>query len=956
MNMEIYEDIVKTEQLMADIKRIDNEEKAAAEKFKEEFDNFPLSDFKHVGQIATPADPGLREAAESELYALEQLALQQLQNDNNNTADKVSHMQDSQQHVEAEHNYHVHMVNCPMYVPYNDEKQMILIPSPTDMSQKDNTKSLYEDIENTEWDSTPYFEDGCHDTETFHYMHYDSSMQVMIQAVYMGNYSPVSTDIKGDSYSLITYDENGTLEGIYDNTYTIPLYVDNGSTVNLMPTWYYNQSKFLHHLPQHDASAETIRTGNGTIQCRFWTDIALNVQGCLIQFKILVCDVQANTGIVISKMALEQLQTWQDYASSTMYIKQTAIPLFATHSSEILPGRKVTIKFMLDRSMCGTEKDTYIEGQGIGWIWSNNSFKPAQLVVCTFVKDHTLITFQNMTNSTQQIQKGACLGILDMRSKNGEMTNFDWEFSTDDEGNLVLYAHTFSNSLDSTRLVKEDPQLQADTCIQVLDHPKEHVSNVPTQEDPYPWLDKEDARCTMTDEEIVRMKIPLNGSILNEAEKERLIEMVMDNREVFSIRDEIGTCPYFEVKLQLREDKPFFVQPYNVCEDLKPVIQKEMDRLEKLGIIKKGLMGYSSPVLLVKRKQQNLYRVVTDFRVLNECLVQVNHAFPIVRDCLEAIGASKCEVMSVLDLRDACHTLPLSKESQKYCGITPYYGCLTYVYLRMGMGMSCSPALWQQFVHIIWEELPNKERYKIIMDDILIFSTKEQHWEDLDNLFKVLIKYGLKISPHKCQLFKRELVYMGLQFIVKDGVPHYTAMKDKCDAIRNMQTPKSVKECRTFCGMVNFLSTFCKNLHELSIPIYELTKKRARFQWTNKHQKAFEEIKKLLVKPPVLRMVSGDGIFRLESDTSRTAVRGTLYQWQDNQWILVGYHSKKLPEPVQNYGVTELELMGLVANIHGFEQKLRHNYFEVIVDHEAIDYLTKSKHQPTTTRLANLLL
>ena len=312
--------------------------------------------------------------------------------------------------------------------------------------------------------------------------------------------------------------------------------------------------------------------------------------------------------------------------------------------------------------------------------------------------------------------------------------------------------------------------------------------------------------------------------------------------------------------------------------------------------------------------------------------------------------------MSVLDLRDAYHTLPLAEESQKYCGITPYYGCPTYVYLRMGMGMSCSPALWQQFVHVIWEELPNKERYKIIMDDILIFSTKEQHWEDLDNLFKVLVKYGLKISPHKCQLFRNELVYMGLQFIVKDGVAHYTAMKEKCDAIRNMQTPKSVKECHTFCGMVNFLSTFCKNLRELLIPIYDLTKKRARFQWTDKHQKAFEEIKQLLVKPPVLRMVSGDGIFRLESDTSHTAAGGTLYQWQDNQWVLVGYHSKKLPPPVQNYGVTELELTGLLANIHGFEQKLRNNYFEVIVDHKAIDYMVKSKHQPTTTRLANLLL
>ena len=72
----------------------------------------------------------------------------------------------------------------------------------------------------------------------------------------------------------------------------------------------------------------------------------------------------------------------------------------------------------------------------------------------------------------------------------------------------------------------------------------------------------------------------------------------------------------------------------------------------------------------------------------------------------------------------------------------------------------------------------------------------------------------------------------------------------------------------------------------------KLTKKHARFVWTDKHQKTFEEIKQLLVKPPVLRMVSGNGFFRLESDTSRTAARATLYQWQNNEWVLVGYHSK----------------------------------------------------------------
>ena len=120
---------------------------------------------------------------------------------------------------------------------------------------------------------------------------------------------------------MIDYDPDGSLEGIYDNTYKIPMFVNNGTTVNLMPTAFYAQATFLHHLPKHDATGEIIQTGNGTIKAHFWTDIQINVQGCLLQLKILVCDTQATTGILLSHMALEQLQTWQDYGTNTMYIK-----------------------------------------------------------------------------------------------------------------------------------------------------------------------------------------------------------------------------------------------------------------------------------------------------------------------------------------------------------------------------------------------------------------------------------------------------------------------------------------------------------------------------------------------------------------------------------------------------------------------------------------------------------
>ena len=119
--------------------------------------------------------------------------------------------------------------------------------------------------------------------------------------------------------------------------------------------------------------------------------------------------------------------------------------------------------------------------------------------------------------------------------------------------------------------------------------------------------------------------------------------------------------------------------------------------------------------------------------------------------------------MSVLDLHDAYHTLCLTKKSQKFCGITPYYGSPTYYYLRLGIGISASPAIWQQFVNHIIQELQFPDYYQIIMDDALIFTPINNHTECLQHLFRVLHKFGLKISPHKCQFYRDNLIYMGLK-------------------------------------------------------------------------------------------------------------------------------------------------------------------------------------------------
>ena len=239
----------------------------------------------------------------------------------------------------------------------------------------------------------------------------------------------------------------------------------------------------------------------------------------------------------------------------------------------------------------------------------------------------------------------------------------------------------------------------------------------------------------------------------------------------------------------------------------------------------------------------------------------------------------------------------------------------------MGMGMSVSPQIWQQFIDLVFQNdlIKHKQNFDVIMDNTFIHSTAEEHMDDLMDLFKVLRKYGLKLSPHKCQFFKKKI---GLEFQVQGDKVCYTPLKDKCDAIRNLEPPKTLRQTRAFCGMVNFLSSFLPNFRRLLIPIYDLQKKAKKFKWTDEAKKVFNKIKKLLISPPVLKAPTPDGLFPLEIDTSREGMGGTLLQKQGDEWVVIGYHSKRLPKSAKNFGVTELELTGLLVNIHGFMQLL----------------------------------
>ena len=148
------------------------------------------------------------------------------------------------------------------------------------------------------------------------------------------------------------------------------------------------------------------------------------------------------------------------------------------------------------------------------------------------------------------------------------------------------------------------------------------------------------------------------------------------------------------------------------------------------------------------------------------------------------------------------------------------------------LGFNISPTVWQLYINAILSCLSSRKYCKAIMDDLLLFTpNKQTHFEKLIDLLQALCKNGLKISPKKCQLFKTELQYMGNTIFIKEKRVCVKPLRSRLEAIQKLKHPINQKGCRSFAGIVNFISIFCPELQKLLKPIYELTKKGRPSVW-----------------------------------------------------------------------------------------------------------------------------
>ena len=257
-----------------------------------------------------------------------------------------------------------------------------------------------------------------------------------------------------------------------------------------------------------------------------------------------------------------------------------------------------------------------------------------------------------------------------------------------------------------------------------------------------------------------------------------------------------------------------------------------------------------------------------------------------------------------------------------------------YEWLVMPFGLSNAPST---FMRAMTEVLkPFLQSFVVVyFDDILVYSpSKEKHLQHLRQVLEVLQKEKLYVNLKKCSFLQTEVVFLG--FIVsEEGLK---PDPEKIQAIKDWTAPQSFKEVRSFHGLASFYRRFIRNFSTIMSPITEILKSDS-FKWTNSAQKAFEHIKVLVTKAPVLALPDFNKLFVVECDASQNGIRAVLSQ----EGRPLEIFSEKLSDAKRRYSTYDLEFYALVRAIQHWQHYLAYKEFVVYTDHQALKYLSSQK-------------
>lgn len=405
--------------------------------------------------------------------------------------------------------------------------------------------------------------------------------------------------------------------------------------------------------------------------------------------------------------------------------------------------------------------------------------------------------------------------------------------------------------------------------------------------------------------------------------------------------DKLGCTSLMEHEITT-DASPIKQRYYPVSPIMQQHINQELDKLLEEDIVEKSHSAWSSPILLVKKKDQS-YRFCVDYRKLNGVTQKDAYPLPYVSATLDKLRDA--QYLSSLDIKSAYFQVPLSEASKPLTAFTvPNRGL--FQFKRLPMGLANSPATFQRLIdRVLGADL--EPHVLVYLDDIIVVTNNfEKHIEVLSEVFKRLREANLTVAKEKCFFCRPQLKYLG--YVIDSSGLHTDP--EKISAIINIPTPKSVSEVRRIIGTASWYRRFVPNFSSLVAPLCNLLRKNRPFLWTHECDASFQALKEHLITAPVLTCPDFCRPFTIQTDASAFGIGAVLSQECEEGEKVICYLSRSLTPQERNFSTTERECLAVLWAVEKLRAYVEGSRFRIITDHHSLVWLNKL--QSPTGRLA----
>lgn len=420
-----------------------------------------------------------------------------------------------------------------------------------------------------------------------------------------------------------------------------------------------------------------------------------------------------------------------------------------------------------------------------------------------------------------------------------------------------------------------------------------------------------------------------------------MLQLCQKYNDIFHLDDTpLSFTNQIKHQINTTDEVPVFTRSYRYPHVHKPEVEKQIKEMLKQNIIQASNSPWSSPIWMVPKKQDASgkvkWRLVVDYRKLNEKTVSDRYPIPNINDILDKLG--RCQYFSVLDLKSGFYQIEMDPKYILKTAFTVDDGHRGhYEYLRMPFGLKNAPSTFQRMMDTVLRGLKNVTVY---MDDLIIYSSSlQEHIQDLEAVLQRLRESNLKVQLDKTEFLKKETPFLG-HIVTAEGVKPDPS---KIKSIQQFPIPKTNKEIKSFLGLLGYYRKFIPNFAHLTKPMTACLKKGKKIELTTEYINCFEHCRNLLMNDPILQYPDFEKDFNLRTDASNFALGAVLSQGPIGTDRPVAYASRTLNDTKVKYSTIEKELLAIVWATKYFRPYLYGRKFNIITDHKPLQYLMNMK-------------